>query len=144
MKRRVYPFLLVAVFLLGCLGHLLFRPKPPASAPCLLTLEVENANNLLLYSLPDVGDTVCISGISGKIVQAESTPRTLYERERGELFSRSSLFTSNVTFKVKVDASMKDGRLSLGAAPLFLGDTVTLSGNNFSFSARLREFSANF
>lgn len=144
MKRRVFPFLLVSVFAIGCLGHLLLRPKPPASTPCLLTLEVENANNLLLYALPDVGDTVCISGGTGEVLQVTSAPRTLYEREQGTLLSRPSLFTSSVTFTVKVDAVLKDGRLSLGTSPLFLGDTVTLSGNNFSFSAHLRDFSANF
>ena len=144
MKRRLYPLLLLAVFLLGCLGHLLLKPKKEALFPYFVTFTSENVNNLLLYSLPNVGDALSFSGVSGEVLEIYHTPTTLHLRSEGETHARTSRLFSNVTLRLRIAAGEVGGRLTVGGAPLFLGDTVTLSGSRFTLSARFTGFRADF
>ena len=142
--RRLYPLLLLAVFLIGCLGHLLLRPKEEVSSPYYVTFSSENVNNLLLYSLPNLGETLCFSGISGRVTHISHAPCTLFARREGESISYVSLLYSDLKITLSVSASQKNGRLSIEGKPLFLGDNVTLLGTHFSLSARFSEFVAAF
>ena len=94
MKRRLYPLLLLAVFLLGCLGHLLLKPKKEALFPYFVTFTSENVNNLLLYSLPNVGDALSFSGVSGEVLEIYHTPTTLHLRSEG--VTKIQLLAGNV------------------------------------------------
>ena len=142
--RRLYPLLLLAVFLIGCLGHLLLRPKSEAIFPYYVTFCSENVNNLLLYSLPEEGETITFLEVSGKITHISHAPSILSSRRDGESIRRASLLYSDIKITLSVSASQKDGRLSFGEKALFLGDSVTLSGKQFALSARFTEFRAAF
>lgn len=144
MKRRIYVLLLFAVFLAGCLGHLLLQPKKEALSAYNLTFKAENVNNLLLFSFPEVGDTLHILETPCELLEVKCTPASLCARKDGETLSRSSRLFSTVTLRMRTKAHEANGRLSLGNTALFLGDTVTLSGEHFSLSARFTGFWADF
>ena len=135
MKRRLYPFFLLAVFLLGCVGHLLSRPKTVEEVPYTATFYLENVNSLLLYSLPKEGDVLRFLDTSGRLLRLSHEQETLYERDEGRLLSSPSLLHARVTLRLSVFAHEKDGRLYLGEKLLTVGEEVVLSGENFSVSA---------
>ena len=143
MKRRIYPLLLAAVFLIGCVGHLLLRPKPEETGFYDLSFCSENVNNVLLLSMPTVGDTLAFSGCEGVLLSVAHTPHVLYGRREGEPLSHPSSLASDVTFCLRIPAGEANGRLSVGGKPLFIGDVISLSGANFSIHARFMGFSSS-
>ena len=144
MKRRLYPLFLAFVFLIGVTGHLLLRPKEEALSPYSLTFCTENVNNILLYSLPKEGERLSVLGIDATLLSCSHTPSVLRERHSGEALTRASRLYSTLTLTLTLPASEQNGRLSLGGKALFLGDTVTLVGENFSLPARFAGFCPDF
>ena len=134
--KRLYPLFLAAVFLFGCLGHLLLQPKKEAGPPAVLSFSAENVNNLLLYSFPAEGTTLTLLGTECTLLEISHSGTILRARQGGRETARTSLLFSTVSIRVKAEVREKEGRLFVGEAPLFWGDTVTLLGENFSFSAR--------
>lgn len=144
MKKHLYPLLLAAVFLIGVMGHLILRPEKAEESPYTFTFCVENVNNILLYSVPNVGDTLSLYGADAAITALTHTPSLFTERREGELVTRESVLRSDLSFTLLLPACEQNGRLSVSGKPLFLGDTVTLLGTQFSLSARFVGFSPCF
>ena len=144
MKKRLFPLLLLLVFLAGVAGHLLLRPEKEETRPYTLTFSMENVNNILLYSMPKEGDTLFLMGSKATLLSLSHTPRVLHERSSGETVTRHSRLYSAVTLTLAISASEQNGRLSVGGKALFLGDTVTLLGKNLSLPARFTQFRPDF
>ena len=144
MKKHLYPLLLLAVLLLGCVGHLLLRPKEVPETPYFAAFRIENANNLLLYSLPEAGDRLAFFDVSGTILEIAHTPHTVRGRSEGELLSRPSTLFSELTVTLLVQGHEKEGRFYLGERLLTLGEEVILSGENFSVCAHFVSFKTGF
>lgn len=142
--RRPFFLLLTAIFLVGCLGHLLLRQHPPEEVPCTLTFEAENVSGFLQFSLPEAGAHVTLLDTPAEVWEVTWEPSVLYSRQGERLCTRPGILCAHLTVRVRANASVREGELSLGEKRLFLGDTVTLSGDHFAVSAHFTGFSVDF
>ena len=144
MKKRLFSLLLFSVFLIGCLGHLYFRPRAVEEFPYRLTFFSKNVNNLLLHEVPKEGKTLTVAGAEAVVLRTFSTPATLSARQRGETLHRPSSLSSDVTFTLKAYGHEHDGCFYLGTQLLSFGACVVLKGQNFALSACFTGAKAGF
>ena len=143
-KKLLFPFILLSVFLFGCLGHRLTEPPRTQETPYSLTFCAENVNNLLLYELPKEGEVIRFGDTNSTVLKVTYIPHKLYARKDGALLSGDSLLLSDVTFTLSARAHEKNGRLMLRERSRPIGEEITLCGENFSLRARFSDFSAEF
>ena len=146
MKKRelLFRFLLVAIFLVGAIGHIFLGSPPEQEGNMRLTLTVEEASAFLLFALPEAGDTVKVMEKEGRIAAIEQRTPLLIGRKEGVTVTRPATLTETLVFTVSLSAHEKEGRLYLGERMLLIGDTVTIYGENLAFSARLTAFAPFF
>ena len=144
MKKRLFSLLLLAVFLIGCLGHLYLRPRTAEEFPYQLTFCSKNVNNLLLYAVPKEGETITVAGAEAVVLRTFFAPTTLSARQRGETLHRPSSLSSDVTLTLKAYGHEQGGCFYLGTQLLSLGACVVLKGQNFALSASFTEAKAGF
>ena len=144
MRRRLWllPFLLA--FLLGALGHLLFRPVRVPEEKYTVTLVKEEVSRLLLPAIPTEGTPLFLAGRKAMLLGCEAVAGHLFSRSEGKTLVREATLSATVFFTLSVNAREKEGRLYLGDQMLLSGDEVVLTGENFRISAYLTGFERLF
>ena len=146
MKKKAlrFPLLLLAAFLFGAVGHILFRPLPAEEKSYTLMLRTEDIPALLSYALPAVGDPLSLDGVSATVISLETQAPVREFRKEGQLLSLPSRLFCTHILTIRIQAHEKEGRLYLGDRMLLRGDAVCISGQNFAISAILWDFNAVF
>ena len=137
-KKRLFPFLLAVVFVLGCAGRLLLRPSPAPTVPLSLTVCSFPEDNALCRALPLKEQSARLDGLAAHITEAHISPHTLTEIKDGpQTVSYPSALTSVVTLRLSLTGEIRDGHFFAEGVYLPVGKEMVLRTDAFWLRCRI-------
>ena len=130
-KKRVFPLILLFVFLFSLFGFYLFGSKENESHTLYLTLRRARCDNALALRLTDGEYTGTLDGTPCKILSVRCEPSVCYAYENGESRRYTSCLFSDVTLTLTLEGSVRNGMPYADGTFLSLGKRVHLSSAAF-------------